>query len=182
MPRDPSDIEATDRHRGRPVPRPREHDPRRTHGPGFILKDLPEHPEKNDELVDFEFHYVAASLRRRWSTSSLAHGERPGRGEEAVTVTGLHSKLKPTLIGPDRGVGGDADIRRRHPGPVALRHPPGSRARRRSSSSRSSPADLNTGRPDAPTSVGAAARSRPRRRFASGPPLGAPLLRCDVKA
>ncbi len=63
------------------------------------LKDLPEHPKKNDKLVDFEFHYVPQTPPTPVIDIeySLTANEQKD-GDKAVTVTGLHSELSIHLV------------------------------------------------------------------------------------
>ncbi len=57
------------------------------------LKDIPEHPDKNDELTDFQFTSPAGTLSIELSLTANAQDE----GDKHVTVTGLVSEFKLTF-------------------------------------------------------------------------------------
>jgi len=63
----------------------------------FNVKDIPEHPKKNDELVDFSDSFDTSENGESGEfinfEFSLTANEQQ-EGDKAVTVTGLHSELK----------------------------------------------------------------------------------------
>ena len=88
------------------------------------LKDLPEHPDKNDELTDFQIS-IPAFVNGNPATVDIELSLTANEQDEeknAVTVTGLHSEFKLTVTST-LGVIGTLTARW-HPGPVALRHRP----------------------------------------------------------
>jgi hypothetical protein len=68
-------------------------------GIGASVEDFPEHPDENEELVDFEFHYTPQTppdpvIDIEYSLTANEQDE----SDKHVTVTGLHSELTIHLL------------------------------------------------------------------------------------